>query len=263
MFLPQAPSARATPSPLVDMPGRPAILHCAKDRSIPWHTIRIIGCGVVPFLYVYSRSLLVLYGNPFVCQCGAPREWRCMVFRSAEAASGSTALESAWTRWCLLFQVTLVDRMACARFSTHWGLGFNRTLRSSSPAMLQHTIRRFGRVGSRADRAGCGVGRARGAVAGAARDPRRNPNRDRVAGCPATERRFINQALFQPCSARGDGLGGFHTRAQAVVRSYPIALWCLLFQHVTVGQAKYHSHPAAPTVLGSLPLAPTLTAHQD
>lgn len=43
MFLPQAPSARATPSP-----GRPAILHCAKDRSIPWHTIRIIGCGVVP-----------------------------------------------------------------------------------------------------------------------------------------------------------------------------------------------------------------------
>jgi hypothetical protein len=60
MFLPQAPSARATPSPLVDMPGRPAI-HCAKDRSIPWHTIRIIGCGVVPFLYVYSRSLLVLY----------------------------------------------------------------------------------------------------------------------------------------------------------------------------------------------------------
>lgn len=80
MFLPQAPSARATPSPLVDIPGRPAILHCAKDRSIPRHTIRIIGCGVVPFLYVYSRSLLILYGNPFVCQCGAPREWRCMVF---------------------------------------------------------------------------------------------------------------------------------------------------------------------------------------
>lgn len=111
----------------------------------------------------------------------------------------------------------------------------------------------------------CGVGRARGAVAGAARDPRRNPNRDRVAGCPATERRFINQALYSSLVRSGGRARRVsHARSGGSrVRSYPIALWCLLFQHVTVGQAKYHSHPAAPTVLGSLPLAPTLTAHQD
>lgn len=66
----------------------------------------------------------------------------------------------------------------------------------------------------------CGVGRARGAVAGAARDPRRNPNRDRVAGCPATERRFINQALYSSLvrsGGRARRVSGFHTRAQAVV----------------------------------------------
>jgi len=198
MFLPQAPSARATPSPLVDMPGRPAILHCAKDRSIPWHTIRIIGCGVVPFLYVYSRSLLVLYGNPFVCQCGAPREWRCMVFRSAEAASGSTALESACTRWCLLFQVTLVDRMACARFSTHWGLGFNRTLRSSSPAHSSNI--RYGLRFRITIRNGRRLRRdLRGEIGVAAVG---------VAVARATERRFINQAFVPALFARGDGSEG-------------------------------------------------------
>ena len=198
MFLPQAPSARATPSPLVDMPGRPAI-HCAKDRSIPWHTIRIIGCGVVPFLYVYSRSLLVLYGTPFVCQCGAPREWRCMVFRSAEAASGSTALESACTRWCLLFQVTLVDRMACARFSTHWGLGFQPNTQvefaryAPTYDTLRFTTEKSSWPGVRGEIGVAAVG---------------------VAVARATERRFINQAFVPALFARGDGTGrvSHHTR---------------------------------------------------
>ena len=207
MFLPQAPSARATPSPLVDMPGRPAILHCAKDRSIPWHTIRIIGCGVVPFLYVYSRSLLVLYGNPFVCQCGAPREWRCMVFRSAEAASGSTALESAWTRWCLLFQVTLVDRMACARFSTHWGLGFNRTLRSSSPAMLQHIVHTITIL--RIPHTGCSLYNRKVELAGGARRDRRRGRRRR--GRPRDGAAIHQSSVCSSLVRSGGRVGGCHT----------------------------------------------------
>jgi hypothetical protein len=135
MFLPQAPSARATPSP-----GRPAILHCAKDRSIPWHTIRIIGCGVVPScMYIHipckvtpvcaSVARLV---SGVVWYSTAPKpstrhsESACSLYRVRLRGGALRVVVSSSTYWWIAWRARDFRLI-------HGGLGFNRTLRSSSP----------------------------------------------------------------------------------------------------------------------------------
>lgn len=219
MFLPQAPSARATPSPL---PGRPAILHCAKDRSIPWHTIRIIGYGVVPFLCIPCSYCTVTPLCASVARLVSVALYS--IQRSAGRSAARPSLDGALssrpvapcTPWCLLFQVILVDRMACARFSTHWATGG-----SVQP-------------NTQVERGGCRFA---------------PPLCSNTLNIPIESwcARFSGEQAFASSLVRSGGrVGGFHTLRV-------VTLCAMVFQPCDRRTANYYSHPAAPTVLGSLP----------
>ena len=93
--------------------------------------------------------------------------------------------------------------MACARFSTHWGLGFNRTsqVEFARYAPTYDTLRvrpsLYNRNNRKVELAGAAGVRGEIGVAAVG-----------VAVARATERRFINQAFVPALFARGDGSEG-------------------------------------------------------